>query len=211
VNNFFLRSISILLILPFFLFIIYINNFFFLFLLFLILVLSICEIQFLYIKNKNLFILLVFLILLFLLCLFLLRGSTIREFYYLLWIMCIVWFSDVGGYVVGKIFGGKKLTKWSPKKTISGVVGSLLFSQFAILILQIFIKNIIFSFNIFLIQLTLSITSIAGDIFFSIIKRKNNIKDYSNFIPGHGGVLDRIDGLIFVIIISFLLKFFHVY
>jgi len=211
VNNFFLRSISILFILPIFIYTIYINNFFFLLLLFLILVLSIYEINFLYIRNKNIFISLVFLILLFLLCLFLLRGSTIREFFYLLWIMCIVWFSDIGGYVIGKFFGGQKLTKWSPKKTISGAVGSLLFSQFAFLILQMFIKNIIFSFNIFLIQLTLAVTSIAGDIFFSMIKRKNNIKDYSNIIPGHGGILDRIDGLIFVIIAAFLLKYFNVY
>lgn len=210
-NNLFLRLISILLILPFFLYIIYINNIFFFILLFLILFFSIYEIIFLYDFNKKLFISLVFLIFLFILCLFLLRGSTTHEFYYLLWIMCIVWFSDIGGYVIGKIFKGKKLTKWSPKKTISGALGSLLFAQCAIIILQIFINNIDFSLKIFLIQFLLSFVSIIGDIFFSIIKRKNNIKDYSNIIPGHGGILDRIDGLIFSIIVAFVFKLYDVY
>ena len=116
-----------------------------------------------------------------------------------LWLILITWLTDIGGYIFGKLFGGPKLTKISPNKTWSGVVGSIILSQFAILI---FLLDVNYQFNIYIIflQLFLSIIGQIGDILMSYIKRKNKIKDTSNFIPGHGGFLDRVDGLIWVII-----------
>jgi phosphatidate cytidylyltransferase len=116
-----------------------------------------------------------------------------------LWLMLITWLTDIGGYVFGKLFGGAKLIKISPNKTWSGAIGSIILSQFATLI---FLLDVNYQFNIYIIfaQLFLSIIGQIGDILMSYIKRKNNKKDTSNFIPGHGGFLDRVDGLIWVII-----------
>ena len=116
-----------------------------------------------------------------------------------LWLILIAWLTDIGGYIFGKLFGGPKLTKISPNKTWSGVFGSLILSQFACLIFFLD-SDYILNFNIFLLQFLLSITGQIGDILMSYIKRKNNKKDSSNFIPGHGGFLDRVDGLIWIII-----------
>ena len=116
-----------------------------------------------------------------------------------LWLILITWLTDIGGYIFGKLFGGAKLIKISPNKTWSGAIGSIILSQFAILI---FLLDVNYQFNIYIIfaQLFLSIIGQIGDILMSYIKRKNNKKDTSNFIPGHGGFLDRVDGLIWVII-----------
>ena len=116
-----------------------------------------------------------------------------------LWLILIAWLTDIGGYIFGKLFGGPKLTKISPNKTWSGVFGSLILSQFACLIFFLD-SNYILNFNIFLLQLLLSITGQIGDILMSYIKRLNDKKDTSNFIPGHGGFLDRVDGLIWIFI-----------
>jgi len=116
-----------------------------------------------------------------------------------LWLILIAWLTDIGGYIFGKLFGGLKLTKISPNKTWSGAFGSLILSQFACLIFFLD-SNYILNFNIFLLQLLLSITGQIGDILMSYIKRLNNKKDTSNFIPGHGGFLDRVDGLIWIFI-----------
>ena len=116
-----------------------------------------------------------------------------------LWLILIAWLTDIGGYVFGKLFGGPKLTKISPNKTWSGVFGSLILSQFACLIFFLD-SDYILNFNIFLLQFLLSITGQIGDILMSYIKRLNDKKDTSNFIPGHGGFLDRVDGLIWIFI-----------
>ena len=116
-----------------------------------------------------------------------------------LWLILITWLTDLGGYIFGKLFAGPKLIKISPNKTWSGVVGSTILSQFAFLIFFLDV-NYQFSVYIFFSQLFLSITGQVGDLLMSYIKRKNNIKDTSNFIPGHGGFLDRTDGLIWIII-----------
>ena len=116
-----------------------------------------------------------------------------------LWLILIAWLTDIGGYIFGKLFGGPKLTKISPNKTWSGVFGSLILSQFACLIFFLD-SDYILNFNIFLLQLLLSITGQIGDILMSYIKRLNDKKDTSNFIPGHGGFLDRVDGLIWIFI-----------
>jgi phosphatidate cytidylyltransferase len=116
-----------------------------------------------------------------------------------LWLILITWLTDIGGYIFGKLFGGAKLIKISPNKTWSGAIGSIILSQFAVLI---FLLDVNYQFNIYIIfaQSFLSIIGQIGDILMSYVKRKNNKKDTSNFIPGHGGFLDRVDGLIWVII-----------
>ena len=118
-----------------------------------------------------------------------------------LWLILITWLTDIGGYIFGKLFGGPKLVKISPNKTWAGALGSLILCQLAFLIF--FLDNS-YKFNvaIIFIQIFLSIVGQIGDILMSYIKRKNNKKDTSNFIPGHGGFLDRVDGLIWIIIIG---------
>ena len=140
------------------------------------------------------------LIVLFAFLLSLLRIYNYEEFNLtFLWLIVLTWLSDIGGYIFGKLFGGPKLTQISPNKTWAGAIGSIILSQFAFLI---FFLNSDYKFNITIIfmQLFLSIIGQFGDILMSYVKRKNNKKDTSNFIPGHGGFLDRVDGLIWIII-----------
>ena len=117
---------------------------------------------------------------------------------YLLYSVIVAILSDIGGLVCGKIFKGKKLTKISPNKTISGSIGSFMFSTFLI---PFFYKSQIDQtlVNLFLITIIISLTSQLGDLFISLLKRKAKVKDTSDLLPGHGGVLDRIDGIIFAI------------
>jgi len=117
---------------------------------------------------------------------------------YLLYSVLIAILSDIGGLICGKIFKGKKLTKISPNKTISGSIGSFIFS---ILLIPFFYtihidKGLL---NIFLITIIISLTSQLGDLFISFLKRKAKVKDTSDLLPGHGGVLDRIDSIIFAL------------
>ena len=117
---------------------------------------------------------------------------------YLLYSVLVAILSDIGGLVFGKIFRGKKLTKISPNKTISGSIGSFIFS---ILLIPLFYNGEINQslLNILLITIIISLTSQLGDLFISLLKRKAKVKDTSDLLPGHGGVLDRIDGIIFAI------------
>jgi phosphatidate cytidylyltransferase len=150
-------------------------------------------------KRKNV-IFFLGLIVLFVFLLSLLRIYNFEEFNLtFLWLIVLTWLSDIGGYIFGKLFGGPKLTQISPNKTWAGAIGSIILSQFAFLI---FFLNSNYKFNITIIfmQLFLSIIGQFGDILMSYVKRKNNKKDTSNFIPGHGGFLDRVDGLIWIII-----------
>ena len=112
--------------------------------------------------------------------------------------------TDIGGLIVGKKFKGKKLTKISPKKTISGSVGSFIF---ALTLVPFFTgKFITHSFiELIIITIIISLISQIGDLFISFLKRKARVKDTSDLLPGHGGVLDRIDGIIFAIPIGFIL------
>ena len=129
---------------------------------------------------------------------------------FFLYIISICFFTDIGGYVVGKTVGGKKLSKISPNKTISGTIGSFLFSIIPLL----FLLNIVYldltpNFSNILFCLLISLVSQSGDLFISFLKRKAKIKDTGKILPGHGGVLDRLDGIIFAVPFSYLLlKFF---
>ena len=123
---------------------------------------------------------------------------------YLLYSVLVAILSDIGGLVFGKIFKGKKLTKISPNKTISGSIGSFIFS---LLLIPFFHKSQIDQniLSILLITIIISLTSQLGDLFISLLKRKAKVKDTSDLLPGHGGVLDRIDGIIFAIPLGIIL------
>tara|TARA_B100000029_G_C17595424_1_gene963934 strand:+ start:1778 stop:2437 length:660 start_codon:yes stop_codon:yes gene_type:complete len=133
----------------------------------------------------------------------------------ILFIIFVCIFSDIGGYVVGKTIGGKKLIKISPKKTISGSIGSFLFSLIPIIIVTFvyYEKMQISITGIILLTLLMSFICQSGDIFISYFKRKAKVKDTGTILPGHGGLLDRIDGMLFVIpfiylIYNYVLKYF---
>jgi len=112
--------------------------------------------------------------------------------------------SDIGGLTFGKIFKGKKLTKISPNKTISGSIGSFFLSFLLIpFFYELFTDQKITS--LIIITAIISLTTQLGDLFISIIKRKARVKNTSDLLPGHGGILDRIDGLMFALPIGFLL------
>jgi phosphatidate cytidylyltransferase len=140
---------------------------------------------------------------------FLIREESLNFFLFII-IICI--FTDIGGYFFGKIFKGPKLGFISPNKTYAGVIGSFILSFISALI---FIKfyNIesIFYLNkliLFLIILFISLTSQIGDLIISFFKRKAKLKDTGKIIPGHGGLLDRIDGLIFVMPVIYIFQLF---
>ena len=137
----------------------------------------------------------------------------IRENYNLndfLLIITICIFTDIGGYLFGNIFKGPKLTRISPKKTYSGVFGGFLLSLIAGLIFTnyFFIDQKIFNEDLFLLIIILFISTISqiGDLIISFFKRKAKLKDTGKIIPGHGGLLDRIDGMIFVFPIFYLIS-----
>ncbi len=117
-----------------------------------------------------------------------------RIFLLIIFLICIL--TDIGGYIFGKIFKGKKLTKISPNKTYSGMIGSYILSTFVVYML---FKNYLGTKELLFFIFLISSISQAGDIFFSMLKRKAKLKDTGNLLPGHGGILDRIDGLYFAI------------
>jgi len=130
-------------------------------------------------------------------------SNTVSEIFIIYSILISV-LSDTGGLIIGRIFKGKKLSKISPKKTISGSIGSFIFSLFLI---PFFISHLANKSLFFLccVTLIISFASQVGDLFISYLKRKAKVKDTSDLLPGHGGFLDRIDGIIFSIPVGFLI------
>ena len=143
-----------------------------------------------------------------------LRGNNSESIAFFIIILCICIFSDIGGYVFGKVIGGKKLTKISPNKTISGSLGSFIFSILPVLLfnLQIYtgVSFEVLSINIALC-LIVSLVCQLGDLLISYFKRLNKVKDTGTILPGHGGLLDRIDGLIFAIPTVYILKITQIF
>lgn len=101
--------------------------------------------------------------------------------------------SDVGGYIFGKLYGKHKLTKISPNKTWEGVAGGCLIAMVVTASYVLFSKNYNIIFKIIIIAILTFIFSIIGDLFESLLKRISGVKDSGNLLPGHGGILDRID------------------
>ena len=136
--------------------------------------------------------------------LYILRHDTDSNLKIIIFILIICVSTDIGGYVFGKIFKGPKLTKISPNKTYSGMIGSFFLSViFASIYLSYYNIYVIASAEIisffdFIFVIVVSSISQMGDIFVSYFKRKSKIKNTGKIIPGHGGILDRIDGMIFV-------------
>ena len=132
-----------------------------------------------------------------------------------LFILLICISTDIGGYIFGKIFKGPKLTSISPNKTISGAIGSYLLSLVFIIIffqiLSFFNYKTSFSYEIFLLAIIISTISQIGDILISYFKRNSNVEDTGNIIPGHGGLLDRVDGMIFAYPFSYLLYLLNLF
>ena len=128
-----------------------------------------------------------------------------NDYYFLLFIITICVSTDIGGYVFGKMFKGPKLTKFSPNKTYAGMIGGYLLS----IISAIFLTNFYFGkelpINWFIFVIIISTISQIGDIIISYFKRLSKIKDTGKIIPGHGGLLDRADGMIFAFPFSYLI------
>ena len=128
---------------------------------------------------------------------YLIRANDSDSLKFFLYILIVCVSTDIGGYIFGKILKGPKLNKISPKKTYSGVIGGYLMS---IIVYYLFI-NLYYgdeiNSNDFIFILLISTISQLGDITISYFKRLSKIKDTGKILPGHGGLLDRIDGMIF--------------
>ena len=138
---------------------------------------------------------------------FKLRYDFNGDYYYLLIVTIICVSTDIGGYIFGKLFKGPKITKISPKKTYSGMIGSFLLSIIFINFLlssSNLIKSITLTKETFIFILLVSAVSQIGDITISYFKRLSKIKNTGKILPGHGGLLDRIDGMIFAFPFSYL-------
>ena len=203
------KRVKTSLILFLILFLMLINNYFFGYCLIVIGVFSIIEfiriILIIYKKNKikKLSINLFFIIYIFVFSGGLLILSSFLQLKILIFLILITCIgSDIGGYIFGKFFKGPKLSKLSPNKTISGALGSLIFSC-VIIFFTLYYLTKSFDPLILLIGCLISISCQVGDLFFSFLKRKSNLKDTSNFLPGHGGLLDRVDGILFGLPVGF--------
>ena len=194
------RILSSIILLPLSIFFIIKGSFFFIFFLGILFLFSCLEWLNLN-KKKNFF---KFLGIIFLLSSFYLTYLIREQYgvYFFLFILIICISTDVGGYIFGKMLNGPKLTKISPNKTYAGAIGSFLLS---LLLGLIFIKNTQINYldeisiEKFFIIMFISLISQIGDLIISYFKRKADLKDTGKILPGHGGLLDRIDGLIFVI------------
>lgn len=201
-NNLILRLISSIIISPLVIFLIYSGKYYFYFLLIIISIISVYEM--LKLKNKTIQFIIFFLIIMFNYSNFALVNFENGK-YIIFYVILITWTSDIGGYIFGKFIGGKKISIISPNKTYSGFIGSLLSVQMVLYFLNFlnlnFLNDLLMN-SFFILSCTLVV--IFGDLIFSYFKRKCCIKDFSSLIPGHGGLLDRIDGLVFLTIFIYL-------
>ena len=138
---------------------------------------------------------------------YLFRGDYLNDFYYFLFVIIICISTDVGGYVFGKLFKGPKLTKISPNKTYAGMIGSFFLSIISAYLFKVYVFEIVLFREFYLLLLILFISSMsqAGDLIISYFKRLSKVKNTGNLIPGHGGLLDRVDGIIFALPSSYIL------
>ncbi len=205
-NELLKRFLSSIILLPIVVFIIVQGSF--LFNLFIIICFLVTSYEWLKMSKKKLikFFGIVFLIISFY-TIFKIRNEFDRDYFHLLLVAIICTSTDIGGYLFGSLFKGPKLTKISPNKTYSGAIGSFLLSIIFTNFFLFFSLNIIsieFFKDMILFILIVSFVSQVGDITISYFKRRSKIKDTGNIIPGHGGILDRIDGMIFAFPFSYL-------
>ena len=201
------RILTSIIILPLSIFFIIKGNYFLKFFLFFILFAGMYELFSVFKKIKSILFLCSILILS-LFSIYYLRENHILLLYLTITISIS---SDVGGYVFGKVFKWKKLTKISPNKTISGVLGSYFLSLVCLFIFfEILASEIKLTFEYFLITIIFSTVAQAGDLTISYFKRIEKIKDTGKILPGHGGIFDRIDGLMFVVILASILSYLNI-
>ena len=147
-----------------------------------------------------------------------LRNDTTSSLILLLWVIILTISSDIGGYIFGKIFRWKRLTNISPNKTLSGVIGSVIFSIFSILLLGLICKilfqidlSFFLKFKYFIFAIILSLSAQLGDLMVSYFKRLDKIKDTGKILPGHGGIFDRIDSLMLSTIVANILYYLKLF
>ena len=147
-----------------------------------------------------------------------LRNDTTSSLILLLWVIILTISSDIGGYICGKIFRWKRFTNISPNKTLSGVIGSLIFSIFSILLLGLICKflfqidlSFFLKFKYFIFAVILSLSAQLGDLMVSYFKRLDKIKDTGKILPGHGGIFDRIDSLMLSTIVANILYYLKLF
>ena len=217
------RIYTSLIIFPLSIFFILKGGFFLLSFLFIIFLAANYEL-FLVLKNKIIILFLNLILIFALYSIVHLRNSEIGVFV-LVWVIILCICSDIGGYVFGKILKGKRLSSISPNKTLSGVLGSFVFSLFSILIMYKIVANPLYLFlgenyltsmlvfstallstKFFFLSIIFSLVSQIGDLIISYFKRLEKIKDTGKILPGHGGIFDRIDGLIFAVIFAYILS-----
>ena len=199
------RILSSIILFPLVLVIVIVGSYFFNILL--LILFFICSYEWHLMSKKKVYYYLGFIFLLIsFFCAFKLRHNTDTEYFSFLLVMVICILTDIGGYVFGKIFKGPKLTNYSPNKTYSGVIGSYAFSITLVpLILTFGLVNDKDLLNLIFFIFLVSSVSQLGDICISYFKRISKIKDTGKIIPGHGGLLDRIDGMIFAYPFSYLI------
>ena len=206
-NELFKRIISSIIILPIVFFIIIKGSIYFNFFLLTCFLITIIEWKKIVFRKKIYYLGLIFIILSFW-STYKIRHSFNNEYFVFLFITGICISTDIGGFIFGKLIKGPKLIKISPNKTYSGMLGSFLFT---LLFIYLFLEysnyqNVYkFSFKIIFLSIMISAISQFGDIVISYFKRLSNVKDTGNIIPGHGGILDRIDGMIFAFPFSYFL------
>ena len=214
------RIISSLILLPLVFFLIIKGSLYFDFLILISFLISLYEWHMMSRKKIYYFIGFIFLIFSFI-SVYFLRNNFPGEYSYFLFVILICICTDIGGYLFGKIIKGPKLTKISPNKTYSGIVGGYLFPViilfFSIYNLEIFnhiylnIKENSLFLNNLVFVLIISTVSQLGDIIISYFKRLSKIKDTGKIIPGHGGILDRIDGMIFAFPFAYIILSLNIF
>jgi len=211
-NNFLKRLISSLFIIPVVFFIIFKDDYLFNLFLMMCLIISLYEWNKMII-NQFFKILGIFFILMSFYSAYYLKASLIKfDIFSFLVILLICIFTDIGGYSFGKIFRGPKLNKISPNKTYAGALGGVICSLIFLYLSLNYVNplqkfNIIFDFKNVCYVVIFSLISQIGDFIVSYFKRISNLKDTGKLIPGHGGILDRIDGMIFVFPFAFIMNF----
>ena len=214
------RILSSLFLIPITFFFIFQNNFFFIF--FLSIIFLVSSYEWIKMNKKDLIKIVGIYYLFFAFSMaYFLRDKFSLGIFILILIICI--FTDLGGYILGKIFKGPRLIKISPKKTYSGSLGGFVLSIISVIIyikyttigeasyfnlLVLTNNNLVIDKMFFLFILFISLVSQIGDLIISYFKRLEKVKNTGKLLPGHGGLLDRIDGIIFAIPISYLLIIF---